>query len=164
MVLRLEGVLRDLIGHHERLTQNLVAKREALSAADHDRVLKLLEVENAALQAVAEGDKQRQQIVADLTLRLDPAAAAPWPMAEMARRLDEPYCGRLLVLREQLRQRMLSVRRASAVARTATESLATHMQGLLHTIQTVCAGGASYGAGGRTPPVATTLSTFTTTA
>jgi len=163
-VLRLEGVLRDLIGHHERLLQGLEAKREALSVADHERVLKLLEVENAAVQAVANGDKQRQKIVADLTLQLDPSASAPLPMAEMAQRMDEPHRGRLLVLREQLRERMIAVRRASTVARTATESLANHMQGLLHSIQTVCAGGASYGAGGHAPPVATTLSTFSTTA
>ena len=164
LVRQLEGVLRDLIGHHERLAQNLVAKRAALSAADHDRVVKLLEVENATVQAVAEGDKLRQQIVAALTLQLDPAAVAPQPMRDVAQQLEEPHRGRLLVLREQLRDRMLAVRRESTVARAATESLTRHMQGLLHTIQTVCSGGAAYGSGGSAPPVAAVVSTFNTTA
>jgi len=164
LALRLEDVLRDLIGQHERLAHSLAAKREALSTADQDRVLKLLEIENGAIQAVAEGDKQRQTIVAEMTLLLDADASMPIPMGEMAQLMEEPYRGRLLVLREQLRDRMMVVRRGTAVTRVATESLAKHMQGLLHTIQTACGGGAAYGAGGSMPPVATTLSTFTTTA
>lgn len=164
LALRLEDVLRDLIGQHERLAHSLAAKREALSTADQDRVLKLLEIENGSIQAVAEGDKQRQTIVAEMTLLLDADASTPIPMGEMAQLMEEPYRGRLLVLREQLRDRMMVVRRGTAVTRMATESLAKHMQGLLHTIQTVCGGGAAYGAGGSMPPVVTTLSTFTTTA
>lgn len=156
--------MRDLIVRHEQLSRQIAAKRAALSAAEHDRVVKLLEGENAVVQALAEGDKVRQQIVADLTLLLDPAAAAPMPLRDLAQRLDEPHRGRLLVLRQQLRDRMLTVKRESAVARSATEALARHMQGLLHTIQTVCAGGAAYGDRGASPPVAKTMSTFTATA
>jgi len=164
LVLRLEDVLRDLIGQHEHLARHLIAKRTALAAAEHDRIVKLLEVENAVVQAVAEADKMRQQIVADLTLQLNPTASAPIPLCDLAQQLEEPHCGRLLALREQLRDRMLTVQRESAVARSATEALARHMQGLLHTIQTVCSGGTAYEAGGASPSVAKVMSTFTATA
>ena len=63
-----------------------------------------------------------------------PSAVAPMRMRDMADRLPEPARGRLLVLREQLRERIARVKEESSVTRRATEALLKHMQGLVHTL------------------------------
>ena len=74
------------------------------------------------------------ELVAQLTRLIDPSAAAPMRMRDLAERLPEPARGRLLVLREQLRERIASVKDESSVTRRATEALLKHMQGLVHTL------------------------------
>ena len=120
--------------------------------------------ENAVVQQISELEKKRLQLVADLTLALDPQAAQPLKLAELAQRLDEPDRGRLLVLRQQLLERMAEVRRQTNVARRATESLVSHMQGLVQSIGAACSGMSIYASNGAPPPQAMVLSTFNTTA
>ena len=160
----LEDVLHDLIQGHEAFRSLLQQKRKALSEAKHDRVMELLEQENASIQAISDLEKKRLQIVAELTLAYVPQARAPMRLHQLAHHLPEPARGRLLVLRERLRDRMQNVQQETGVARRATERLVRHMQGLVHTLGAVCCGAGVYERSGTMPNESGTLSTFHTTA
>ena len=126
--------------------------------------MQLLEQENAGIQTISSLEKNRLQLVGELTLAIEPDAREPMRMRELAGRLDEPARGRLLVLRKQVRDRMLSLQKETGVARRATETLISHMQGLAHTLGSVCLGAGVYERPGTIPSESAALSTFHTTA
>lgn len=130
----LETVLRQLADRHEQLLSLMQRQREALRQADHRGVSEYSRLENTLVQAIGDLEKRRLELVAQLTQAIDPGAAAPMRMRDLAERLPEPSRGRLLVLREQLRARIAKVKEESSVTRRATESLLKHMQGLVHTL------------------------------
>ena len=107
---------------------------EALKLADHRGVSEYSRLENTLVQAIGDLEKRRLELVAQLTQAVDPSARQPMRMLDLAQRLDEPARGRLLVLREQLRERIAQVKDESSVTRRATESLLKHMQGLVQTL------------------------------
>lgn len=130
----LEAVLKQLADRHEHLLALMKRQREALRQADHHGVSEYSRLENTVVQAIGELEKRRQELVAELTRAVDPSAKAPMRMRDLAERLPEPSRGRLLVLREQLRERIAKVKEESSVTRRATESLLKHMQGLVQTL------------------------------
>lgn len=130
----LEAVLKQLAERHEQLLALMKRQREALRQADHHGVSEYSRLENTIVQAIGELEKQRLELVAELTRAIHPTAAQPMRMRDLAERLPEPSRGRLLVLREQLRDRIARVKEESSVTRRATESLLKHMQGLVHTL------------------------------
>ena len=135
-------VLKQLTERHEQLLSLMLRQREALRSADHRGVSELSRLENALVKAITELEKRRLELVADLTRVVDPAAPQPMRMRDLAERLPEPARGRLLVLREQLRQRIQQVKDESSVTRRATEALMKHMQGLVQTLSTAGRGSA----------------------
>ena len=161
---QLAGVLTEQLAAHDRLLALLNQKHQSLRQVQYEQVATGSQRENAVVQQISELEKKRLQLVADLTLALDPQAAQPLKLAELAQRLDEPDRGRLLVLRQQLLERMAEVRRQTNVARRATESLVSHMQGLVQSIGAACSGMSIYASNGAPPPQAMVLSTFNTTA
>ena len=130
----LEAVLKQLADRHEQLLGLMKRQREALRQADHHGVSEYSRLENTVVQAIGELEKRRQELVAEMTRVVDPSAKTPMRMRDLAERLPEPARGRLLVLREQLRDRIAKVKDESSVTRRATESLLKHMQGLVHTL------------------------------
>jgi len=145
LVRKLERVLAEQVGAHEKLLELLRGSREAMREADASKVATLAQRENGLLQRIAELEKQRLQLAADLTLKLEPGASEPRRLTELAERLPEPSRGRLLVLRQQLRERIEQVRHASAAAKRVSSSLLQHMQGLVQTINVAMTGGGTYG-------------------
>ena len=160
----LETVLHDLIRAHEAFGSLLKLKRQALAKAEHDRVMELLEQENAGIQTLSDLEKNRLQLVGELTLVFESEAREPMRLRELASHVEEPIRGRLLVLREQLRDRMQCIQREAGVARRATEMLIHHMQGLVHTLGSVCLGAGVSERSGSMPGDTGALSTFHTTA
>lgn len=130
----LEQVLKQLAERHEQLLTLMVKQRELLRLADHGGVSECSRQENVLVQAIGDLEKRRLELVAELTRAVDPSATMPMRMRDLAEKLPEPSRGRLLVLREQLRERITRVREQSSVTRRATESLLKHMQGLVHTL------------------------------
>lgn len=130
----LETVLKQLADRHEQLLSLMKRQREALRLADPRGVSECSRLENTLVQAIGELEKTRLELVAELTKAVDPNAPAPMRMRDLAERLPEPSRGRLLVLREQLRERITQVKEQSSVTRRATESLLKHMQGLVQTL------------------------------
>ena len=164
LVAKLEEVVQKQIMVHEKLLTVMNLKVEAFRQADQDGALALTRRENAELQAIGELEKQRLMLVADLTQLVDPAAARPLVMLELAQRLPEPARGRLLVLRGKLKERMESVQREGSIARRAAEALLRHMQGIVQTIGGAITGITTYGRKGSPPRMAMAVSTFSATA
>ena len=130
----LETVLKQLAERHEQLLTLMKRQRECLRLADHDGVSECSRLENTLVQAIGELEKRRLELVAELTMAVDPKAIQPMRMRDLAECLPEPARGRLLVLREQLRERIAAVKEESSVTRRATEALLNHMQGLVLTL------------------------------
>lgn len=130
----LETVLKQLAERHEQLLALVKRQRECLRLADHHGVSECSRLENTLVQAIGELEKRRLELVAQLTRAVDPSSMQPMRMRDLAERLPEPARGRLLVLREQLRERISAVKEQSSVTRRATEALLKHMQGLVQTL------------------------------
>jgi len=160
LVDQLAAVLQSLAAAHEAMLELLHRKRAALRTTQYELVTETCAQENAAVQRISELEKRRLELVAQLTLQIDPQQPRPMKMSDLAERLPEPQRGRLLVLRRQLLEHMEQVRRQTNVARRTTESLAAHMQGLLHTITAACTGASVYDRSGGPPRQSMALSTF----
>ncbi|MEO1236301.1 MAG: flagellar protein FlgN [Planctomycetota bacterium] len=146
---RLEAVLTQSVERQEQMLSLLERKRVALrSGADRD-MTDLTRSENAVLQTISELEKQRLTLVAELTRAVDPGAAEPMRMRELAERLPEPFRGRLLVTRTKLVEAITAVAAETSVVKRASESLVQHVNGLIRTIGVVSNGGAAYGQTGR---------------
>ncbi len=161
---RLEAVLAQSLERQRQLGVMLDRKREALRSGDTEAMADLCRLQGAAVQTIAELEKRRAQLVADLTVGLDPSATQPLPMRELAERLPEPHRGRLLVMRTRLVEAMEQVREQTSVARRASESLLSHVNGLMRTIGTAARGGAAYAQTGKLHTRSARLSTINFTA
>ena len=131
---QLVSVMQSLLAQQIKLMALLSQKRTALRSADYHRVTELCQLENKIVQSFAQREKQRLQLTADITLTIEPEANEPMRLSVLAQHLAEPDRGRLLVLRRQLKEQMLKVQKETSIARRATQSLVTHMQGLVQPI------------------------------
>ncbi len=163
LIAKLEETVQKQIVLHEKLLTVLKLKLDAFRKADHDAAVNVARQENAELQAIAELEKQRLMLVADLTRLVDRSAAKPLIMGELAQKLPEPARGRLLVLRGRLKERMEAVQRECGIARRASESLLRHMQGIVQSISGAMSGISTYGRQGAPPKMAMSVSTFSAT-
>ena len=163
-IAQLEAILVQELAEHDQLLELIQRKRRALRQANHRLVADCCRQENGRVQKIAELEKARLRSVGQLTLLLAPGAAEPLRLGALAQRLSEPVRGRLLVLRQHLRQRIEQVRHDAGIAQRAAETLARHMQGLVQTLSGVMGGGAAYGRAGAPTRAALTLSTFNVTA
>ena len=161
---QLEQILRQQLTLHGELLELLKNKRDVLRKSDTRAAIALCTLEHEKIQKIAELEKQRLTVVADLTLAADPQAKEPLRMGELADRLQEPDRGRLLVLRQQLLERMKDVHQETGIVRKATETLAKHMHGIVQTIGALSAGVSTYGSRGALPQSNTAVSTFSATA
>jgi len=161
---QLEAILAQQLDEHDQLLGLVTRKRQAVRQAERGLVVDCCKQENQRIQRIAELEKVRLGVTGELTLLLDPGAAEPMRLGELAQRLTEPARGRLLVLRQQLRQRMEQVRREAGIAQRATELLARHMQGVVQTISSAIGGGAAYSRSGAPPQAAMAMRTLNMTA
>lgn len=159
----LEEILRAEQAAHARLMELLESKRSAMRAARVGELPDCCRRENQQVQEIARLEKRRLEIAGELTLLLEPQATRPWTLAELAERLGEPRRGRLLVLREQLRQQVEAVAAQSSVVRRASEALLRHMQGLAASVGSALTQVGLYTRQGGRPKEALAVSTFHTT-
>lgn len=149
LMMSLEDVVRRSLERHRQLAALLKRKREAMRQGKADDMSNLCHLENTTIQVISELEKNRLQLVGELTVMVAPDATQPLRMREMAERLPEPSRSKLLVLRSQLLDAMSEVQEQTSVARRASESLLNHMNGLIRTIGVVSNGGAAYGQTGQ---------------
>ncbi len=160
----LEAVMGRAIEAHERLHSLMRRKREAFARADTGRMTELLQLENEQVKAIADLERKRLELVAQMTLVVEPGASEPLRMRELAERCEEPLRGRLLAMRQRLEAKLQEVKAEASVARRAAESLARHVRGLVQTIGAISSGAAAYGRAGRVPEPAATIRTLNVTA
>jgi hypothetical protein len=160
----LEATLLAAVQRQEQMIALLERKRLALRSGAIDEMNRLGKLENALVQAIAELEKRRLTVVAELTQRLRPDASAPLPLRDLADALPEPQRGKLLVTRAKLVEAMKQVQHETSVVRRASESLASHVNGLIRTIGVVSGGGAAYGQTGRMNAKPGRMSTMSFTA
>lgn len=161
---QLEALLRQQITTHESLANILVRKRQALMTANHVVMNECTVRESDLLKQVAQCEKARLSLVGELSLMVDANAKEPLTMLQLAEHLPEPNRGRLLVLRLELRERILTVQKETGIARRASETLLRHVHGIIQVIGTACTGVSTYGQQGSRHRAATAVSTFNTTA
>lgn len=131
----LEEILRRQLADHQRMLDCLDRNREAIRLADMEAIKSVCEEQNAIVQQLAELEKSRLVVVGRLTQRLQPRAAEPLSMSQIAEAVGEPAGRRLAALAGQLRSAVDEVRAASAVLKAAGQALARHMSGLMQTVQ-----------------------------
>ena len=157
---QLEDLLNRLLTAHDSLLKIIARKQNALRGSDHKALEVCCRTEHALIRQIGDLEKERLQLVAELTLLVQPKAAQPMSLLELAKDLPEPARGRLLVLRQTLRERMEQVRRQAGVAKRASESLLRHMHGLVQSIGASLTGIGTYSRKGDVPEDALAVSTF----
>lgn len=161
---QLEQVLAESADRHEQLLGLMQQQRGALRSAEAERVTELSRQQNTVVQAISVLEKRRLALAASLTEAIAPDASEPLRLRDLAERLPEPARGRVLVLRQRLRERIGEVKEQSSVARRATESLMNHMQGLVQSLSHATAHGAGYDRPGRANQPLPAIGTFNLTA
>ncbi|HAI10918.1 MAG TPA: hypothetical protein DCM28_04395 [Phycisphaerales bacterium] len=159
----LEGLLQDLMQAHVHLLELLEEKRSAMKHAKHDEMAQVCQRENEQIRKISDMEKQRLQLVADITLLVEPGAKEPMKLLQLADRLPEPWRGRILVFRHQLQQKMQATQKQARTTQQATMQLMKHMTGMMQKVTAACTGSAAYGAKGA-PSNQTRISTFSMTA
>ncbi|MEX0652917.1 MAG: flagellar protein FlgN [Phycisphaeraceae bacterium] len=160
----LEATLQQMVEAHETLLTLLHRKRDALRRNDVDALSQVGALEKEKIARIADLEKHRLELAAHLTLQIDPQAKQPMRLGELAERLPEPARGRLLVLRCQLRDRMQHVRDAASVVRRASETLLTHVQGLVQSVVMMANGTTTYSRTATPPQHQTAVRTINLTA
>ena len=144
----LDRILQKQLQLHTTLLDLLKQKREAISKSDPDQMNNICELEKEKMHLIKQLENKRQQIVINVTRYLNPNATAPLSMQEIAEYVGGPEGDRLMIRRNQLRQKMQDVHSQASVAKRATESLMRHMQSIVQTIAAASSGTASYGESG----------------
>ncbi len=160
----LETVIQQQLQIHDFLLETAPKKQDALRSGDAPKLAELCRLENEKVQALSELEKKRLEVAARLTLLVKPGAAEPMRLKDIAEHLAEPARRKLLLLRDELTQRVQQVKQQTAVARRATDALMKHMQGVVQTIGAMATGVSTYSDDGMRPTAATAVSTFSMTA
>jgi len=157
---KLESILNQQLSVHDQLLALLKQKRDALRGADPQRITLCCAQENELVQAISELEKKRLAVMGELTALIVPAREEPLRLLDLAQHIEEPARGRLLVLRQHLKERMTQSSKETAMARRATELLVRHMQGLIQTLGNVMTGIGVYSHKGAPPQGAMAINTF----
>lgn len=161
---QLETLVRKQIASHEEMLGLLVRKRQALQTANMMVMNECTLRESQMVKVIGDCEKQRLELLADITLKLDVTAGQPLTMLQLAEHLSEPARGKVLVLRMELRERIAAVQKETGIARRASESLLKHVHGMIQMIGTTCTGVSTYSQLGAPTKAATAVSTFNMTA
>lgn len=147
---RLESLLSDLIAAHSQMLELTVEHRAALSRADGAAVQMSVGQQGVVAARIADLEGERRRIVAAM---LGPATPLAQPTITMlAEKLPEPARARIVSLAAALRELLLRLRSEAAVVRAATQSLVSHMDGLMQQVARTLSQARLYGRGGKIDP------------
>jgi hypothetical protein len=148
-LIMLERILVRQLDGHKRMLGCIERNREAVRHADMDTIKRVCQEQNRLAQQLAELEKSRLTVVGRLTESLQPQAAAPLSLVQIAEAAGAPAGDRLTALAAQLRAAVQEVRQASTVVRTAADALARHMSGLMQTVHSALTRARVYSRRGR---------------
>lgn len=145
----LESILCAQHDDYKKIAKLIERKQEAIRNANMQDITGICQEEQVVAQHATQLEKQRLVLTGDLTSRLQPNASEPLTVSRIADALDEPDRDRILELTNALKQTVKEVRQASSIVRKAADALATHMSGLLQTMQSVLSKAQVYSQQGR---------------
>ncbi len=146
----IEGSLGDLLMLHEAMLEITRAQRRAISQADPRSMRPILDRQAALLREIAEAEHRRREAVrlaieSDAELRReDRAGSSPPRIERLLPLIEEGRRERIKELAGRLRETVDLVRREQSSVRTAAESLANHMRGLMQQIGRKLSGVGTY--------------------
>jgi hypothetical protein len=134
---------------YRALTECIERKREAIRAADIEAIASLCHREHTIIQRIGEVEKQRLEVVGSLTERLNPSAARPLGVGEIAGHFDADRGERLAALGEELRGAIESARTVSSIVTRAAEALNRHVSGIMQSVNRLLSDAGVYEKRGR---------------
>lgn len=141
---RFECILSSQLELHGRLAVCIERKKECIRQAQIDSVAEICEEENEIVQKLGELEKTRLTLIGELTESLRPEASVPLTLIEIVGMAEDEQAGRLISLRDELRERVKQVRRESSVVRIAADKLNRHMIGILQSVRSALSGAGVY--------------------
>lgn len=121
-----EDLLSGLLSEQRTMMDLARAHREAIARADAGAIRGIVEQEAATLRRVQALESKRRELV----LLLAPEEPRI-TLTKMAERLAQPWRDRAVELARQLSELALRVRQEQRTVRMASESLLSHMEGLM---------------------------------
>lgn len=134
LIEELEGMLRQLIVHYEQLHSLAKLHLEAIRRADVDQLSTCVAQENSIIQKVAEVEKRRLHVVGDIADVLGSPAETQTTMSWIAERVRGDKGGRLAAMARHLREVIGEMTEVNNAARSAADTLAKHMDGLMRSV------------------------------
>lgn len=139
--IQLETNLQTLCKVHQQLVALIQRKQLAMRQAQPDVMEDCCKRENNLVQQIGELEKQRQQLVGQITQHINPQATTPLTLVAIADTLEEPHRGRLLVLHQQLRAAIQQAKDENAIAKQAGQRLLSHMKGMMQAVSSAVSAG-----------------------
>lgn len=127
---QLEAIMRDLVICYEQMLTFAKHRRDAIRAADTDRLAACVRQENTLVQQVAEIEKRRISVVRALAESLGSDQREQTTVSWIASRLGDAG-GSLRILADHLRATIAKVTEINNVTKQAAETLAKHMRGII---------------------------------
>ena len=131
---RLEELLNEQRSLYGQLDQLVEQQREALRTADVEGLVVISAQEREVVTAIHRIDQRRVELTSAIASELGIQAEKP-PVLSDPLEHSGPLRSRLVAIADELRQLVAKTRAASSVVRTAAESLARHMQGIVQTVE-----------------------------
>lgn len=145
----LDNALRDLIGIYERLLTLTERRREAIDKAEPRKLGVCIAEENELVQQIAEVEKRRMVAASRLAEALELPDKSQTTVRAIAARLSGEPAERLTRSAATLRVIAERVQRANEIVKAAAETLASHVEGLMRTVQSQLTRATTYEARGR---------------
>lgn len=145
----LEGVLTQLVSEHEHLEALTSEHREAIKKLDQARLKAAVTGTAESIQRIARLEERRCQLLKIQPVKPGDKVQAQPSIAEVAELMDEERRSRVLDLAARLRDLLEAIRRRHAAIKRASETLSSHMQGLIHQIAADLTGTGTYSRAGR---------------
>jgi len=148
----LEAILTELVREHETLERLAGEHRAAITGVDVARLRSVVEETAGALSRIADLEERRCTLLGFPAPQLGTRVAGQPTVVELAPLLDEPRRERVLDLAVRLREVVERVRARHAAIGRASESLATHMRGLMQLVAAELSSANTYSPRGRVEP------------
>lgn len=144
---KLEETLSTQVEGYRRFLEAIARKRDAIRGADLARVPDIAAVEEKIIDRLHRLDLQREQEGRRLAAALGLDAEST--ISGIVDTLDGDRGTKLAVLAAQLRSLVDQAKKENSVVRSATESLARHMAGIVQSVTGALSGTGVYGRQGR---------------
>ena len=145
---RLEELLDTQCSHYRRVEELVAQQKDALRVADVDSLSNASNAERELLGAISRLDHRRVELVEAIASELGLKHSSQPTLSDLLEH-SGPRRGRLVTIADELRRLIAATRVASSVVRTAAESLARHMQGIVQSVEVGIGRTGIYGRTGR---------------